>query len=216
MLKGVRADFEQVFSDTLMLMGEHVSDQAGGSMSFQLNQLWLTYVSAYPEMYRYTFPQHGLVDMIYPNKNQVFRAPLISKASQLFMARLFTNGSYFWVYDLVDDSTFTRDQEGFVILKDLIKLKKIQLSRAADYLFRDTDGITSCSPCVMARTFENVRGARLIAAFRLNDGEATLCLSRKIKGATAVFAGGEELELCAKNGDTLILPDKKAFLIFLR
>lgn len=216
MLKGVRADFEQAFDDTLMIMGEHVSDQAGGSMSFQLNQLWLTYVSAYPEMYRYTFPEHGLVDMIYPNKNQVFRAPLISKASQLFMARLFTNGSYFWVYDLVDDSTFTRDQEGFVILKDLIKLKKIQLSRAADYLFRDTDGIAACSSCVMARTFENAAEARLIAAFRLSEGEATLCLSRKINGATAVFAGGEELELCVKNGDTLILPDKKAFLIFLR
>lgn len=239
MLKGVRADFEEKFSDTLMIMGEHVSDQVGGVMSFQLNQLWLTYVTAYPEMYRYTFPEHGLVDMIYPNKNQVFRAPLISKASQLFMARLFTNGSYFWVYDLVDDSTFTRDEEGFAILKDLIKLKKIQLSRAQNYLFRDTDGIISCSPCVMARMFESPDGKKLIAAFRLSEGVAKLKLSGKITAAEAVFADGssaalrvdncEDCENCengasgkngkngknGENGVVLTLPDNKEFLIFL-
>ena len=107
LLPKIAADFEKKHGRPLALMGEMVNDQNGCIVDVQLNQLFYNYhTHGFPEMYAYTFPEHGVIDMLYPEKNLAMRPVHIAQRCHALMARLFTNGSRFWVYDLVDDNTF--------------------------------------------------------------------------------------------------------------
>ncbi len=222
----VREQFDRSHGDSMMLMGEHVSDLLGGVMTLQLTQLFFKYhTGGFPEMYRYTFPEHGITDMVYPGKNMAMRPVHVANVAEEMMANAFTNGSYFWVYDLADDNTFTRDPENFALLKDLIRLRKIQLREGADLLFRDTDGITPphCSmprglrsngpEGVLIRRFSD--GVRsVLAGFRFTADEAYVTFDEPIAHAEAVFSDGSRAVLTVENNG-IRLPDAKAFLIFV-
>ena len=107
LLPKIAADFEKKHGRPLALMGEMVNDQNGCIVDVQLNQLFYNYhTHGFPEMYAYTFPEHGVIDMLYPEKNLAMRPVHTAQKCHALMARLFTNGSHFWVYDLVGDNTF--------------------------------------------------------------------------------------------------------------
>ena len=92
-------------------------------------------------MYKYTFPDHILVDMLYPEKNMAMRPVHVGQVSTAMIQKAFVLGSYYWIYDLVDDNTFTRDPKQYAFLKQVIALRKFWLERWGMGTFLDTDHI---------------------------------------------------------------------------
>lgn len=217
LLSDVRDRFAATRGDGMMLMGEHVSDVLGGVLTCQLNQSFLSYIEgAYPTIFRYTFPEFGIIDMLYPSKNLAMRCVQIAQLWQEFMGSLFTNGSYFWVYDLEEDNTFKRDEEGRAVLSQLIALKKVMLS-APQYLFADNDGITVRGENAYVTRFidKNDTGKSMLAFYRKFDDEIEVECDFAVKAAKAVFADGEEKDLEVIGGNRLVMPSAKACLIYL-
>ncbi|MCR5262828.1 MAG: DUF6259 domain-containing protein, partial [Clostridiales bacterium] len=135
-LQEVADAYESTHGDGLCIMGEWTIDTFGTLVDLQLSQIFYTYhTGAFPEMYRFTFPDHGVTDMLYPGQNMAMRPVHVAQSSREIMARLYENGSYFWVYDLVDDNTFTRDPEGMKRLDEVIALAKLRRRLLPDARF---------------------------------------------------------------------------------
>lgn len=100
---------------------------------------------AFPELYRYTFPEHGMVDMLYPEKNLAMRPVHVAQASREMADRAYICGMYFWIYDLEYDNTFRRDEESLAYLNTLISARKEWINKHKGYMFADDKGISSVS-----------------------------------------------------------------------
>lgn len=110
--------------EPLSILHEGVSDSYGPYVAGQLISTFSYHrCGAFPELYRYTFPEQYLVDMLYPGRNLAMRPVHVAQASREIMDRAFRLGMYYWVYDLVDDNTFTRDPETMAYLKSMTKLR---------------------------------------------------------------------------------------------
>lgn len=216
-LKIVRKRFSENRKTTLAVMGEWVSDVFGGLVSYQLSQSWFGVNSgASPEVYQYTFPEHGIVDMIYPSKNLAMRSYYVAQASQWFMANLFTTGAYFWIYDMETDNTFKRDLEGFEILKQIIFLNRKRKTDAGDYLFVDNRGFTHNGRKTVIRRFKAKDSENSVyAVFRYAEEEVMMSFCHSAKTCFAIFGNGTKRELFTENG-MLSIPEGKAILIFTR
>lgn len=126
----------------LVLMAEHVCDEYGPYLAGQLTQSFFNLKNAvFPELYRYTFPRHTLIDMLYPSKNLAMRPVFVEQNSDRLMRTAFVDGMYFWIYDLEDDNTFERDPEQLEKLKKVIRLRKFWLETFGPGIFRDTVGL---------------------------------------------------------------------------
>ncbi len=215
-IKRINKEYLSNHGDGILLMGEHINDNIGEMVSFQLNQSFFNITSgAFPNMYRYTFPTHGVVDMIYPTKNMAFRADIVSKKAELLMATLLTNGSYFWAYDLELDCTFDRDEKGMGLLKQLFALKKIMLKEMHGYLFCDTDDIIVENDNSMVKIFKNTKGEAALVGYRLKDGENSVKFDFTVKKVNFIFADGSEKTIKAKK-NTVALPKDKMFIAFIK
>ena len=140
----------------------------------------------------------------------------VAKKWQHLMAMLFTNGSYFWIYDLVEDNSFTRDEEGMALLKKLISLRTIMLRRGKGYLFCDDDGIVCDNPSVTVKRFidQADENRSFLAVFRLEETEARVRFAFPVTSAVAVYYDGSTEAVPISNGE-LTVPKNKACLIFL-
>lgn len=211
-LQAVREMYFSKHGKQIALLGEWVCDLLGGEMSYQLNQLyWNVTCGGYSSMFIYTFPEFGITDMIYP-KRQTMRGTHVSFASETFMAEHFTTGCYFWVYDLVDVNTFTKDPDGYKTLQKLIALRNEWLKRFPDSIFVDDCGLKCCCDGLTIRRFKLNSGS-ILAGFRLKDGIGIA----EVEGAKSAYAltfdGGEKLlEVC---DGKINLPQDKAFLILV-
>lgn len=210
-IEKARKEYEEKFNKPLFVSGEWVIDRMGGVATYQLNQSFFNIVNgAFPELYRYTFPEHGIVDMIYPGKNMAMRPVHVAQKSQELMAMLFTNGSYFWVYDWENDNTFTRDEEGFELLKKLIALKKTQLKIAGDYLFADIEGLEVDGNFRAGRFIKDKKC--IVNVFRRDEEQAVLGINFSAKKAYGYTIEGNKIKLKIKKGK-ILLPNYKAMTI---
>ncbi len=164
---------------------------------------------------RYTFPTHGVVDMVYPTKNLAFRPNHVAQNAELLMATIFTNGSYLWVYDMNDDATFDRDIEGQNILENLFKIKKIATQYLMDYNFADEEGIVASNDGVMVKRFVNRNNQSILLGYRLNDKNCYLRLTFNAKMVKFVFANGKEKVAKIEN-DKVKLPKEKMFIALIQ
>ena len=136
---------------------EGVSDVYGADSSGHLISTFSYYCTgAFPELYKYTYPEQILVDMLYPESNMAMRPVHIGQVSTDMIHKAFVTGAYFWIYDLVDDNTFHRDPKQLRYLKDVIALRSYWLKTFGHGTFRDTDGISevaqkqaACGKCSM-------------------------------------------------------------------
>lgn len=150
---------------------------------------------AFPELYRYTFPHHCMVDMVYPNRNLAMRPVHVAKASREMAERSFLCGMYFWIYDLEQDNTFKRDPEGLEYLNLLVKARKDWISKYPDYAFCDELGIILCQNCKAKHFVKDNEG---VISF-VNGGDGVI---------TVDFVGEFDCETQIKDGHTLILLPK--------
>ena len=157
----------------LVLMAEHVCDEYGPYLAGQLTQSFFNLKNAvFPELYRYTFPEHTLIDMLYPSKNLAMRPVFVEQNSDRLMRTSFVDGMYFWIYDLEDDNTFERDPEQLEKLKRVIRLRRFWLETFGKGIFRDTVGLADLptdARCPVRR-YEMDDGC-LIAAANGTDSE---------------------------------------------
>ena len=214
--KSIREEYDSKHKEPFMMMGEHVCDLIGGIMTLQLNQYFMSIMrNGHPNVYRYTFPEHGIVDMVYPGKNLFLRPAMISKKWEIFMGHHFTNGSYLWVYDLERDSTFKTDPEGMAVLKEVIKMKKIMNAKAEGYLFADEDDISCSNKDVFCKRFINSDSQKsMLAVYRISNEDAVVDINFSAKSAVAIFPDGTSRKLKIKKGK-LPLPQDKICIIFI-
>lgn len=214
--KSIRDEYDAKHKEPFMMMGEHVCDLVGGIMTLQLNQYFMSVMrNGHPNVYRYTFPEHGIIDMVYPGKNLFLRPAMISKKWEIFMGHHFTNGSYFWAYDLERDATFKTDPEGMAVLKELIKMKKIMNTKAEGYLFADEDDISCSNKEVFCKRFIHKYSQKsMLAVYRISSEQAVVDIGFGGKKAVALLPDGTQKKIKIKKGK-MILPDDKICLIFI-
>lgn len=129
--------------ENMSLIIEGVSDLYGSQVSGQLISTFMYYhTGAFPELYKYTFPEQILVDMLYPKRNLAMRPVHVANVSTQMINKAFVIGSYFWIYDLEEDNTFFRDEKQLAYLKSAIVLRRNWLEKFGHGIFLDNQGIT--------------------------------------------------------------------------
>lgn len=180
MLAQMREGYDQ---EGMALLYEGVSDLYGWGASGQLiSTMFFQSCGAYPEMYKYTFPDQILVDMMNPRRNSGMRAEHVARMSTFLLFRAFVVGSYLWVYDLEMDNTFRRDPEQYERLRRVTALRSAWLEAYGQGVFRDTVGLGAVSEGLLAKRYE------------LESGSLIVCANEKhVKGASveAFWEGSE-------------------------
>ena len=180
MLAQMREGYDQ---EGMALLYEGVSDLYGWGASGQLiSTMFFQNCGAYPELYKYTFPDQILVDMMNPRRNSGMRAEHVARMSTFLLFRAFVVGSYLWVYDLEMDNTFRRDPEQYERLRRVTALRSAWLEAYGQGVFRDTVGLGAISGGLLAKRYE------------LENGSLIVCANEKhVKGASveAFWKGSE-------------------------
>ena len=200
------------------LMHEWAADVYGPLSCGQLVQTFgRVHTGAFPEMYRYTFPEHLLVDMLYPEKNMAMRPVHIGKISEKLMQQAFTLGFYFWIYDLEEDNTFERDPEKLLLLKRTIAARNYWLKHYGAGKFADEKGIAALSPGVHAKVYETERGG-LVAFFNDTEGDFTVTSEREVSVSEAISVGADarvtEADYRADNRKITVRNAKIGLIVF--
>lgn len=137
--------------------------------------------SCCPEVYKYTFPEQILTDMLNPRHHSGMRPEFVARQSTFIMYRAFVIGCYFWCYDLEEDNTFWRDQDQQARLRRTVALRKAWLQRYGQGIFRDQVGLV------------NVDKNALIKRFELDNGVLVACADEKgLCGSVTVEWNGDE------------------------
>ena len=213
MLERVRDNYKAKFGDEMMIIGEWVTDAFGGMLTYQLNQ---TYFEAqkgyYPDLFRYTFPEFGLLDVIHP-KNSLM-APAHIAADDKIWATNFTNGTTYWLYHVENDVNYLSHKPSLDAIKEMNALSRLRLQKAGDYTFVDTDGVSADDELARVRRFDGKDGKALVAGFRFSDKEVKVTLDKMIKKAESHLSNGKIVKL-KKKGNTFILPKEKMSIVFV-
>ena len=207
-----RDEYKKVFNDALMTMGEWVCDVYGGIMTYQLTQSFFSAQKGFfTDMFRYTFPEFGLMDMVYP-KNVLMRPPQFA-AKEEILATAFANGSYLWLYHVGEDINFFRDEKSLRLIQDVNSLNKHVKQKFADYRYVDTDGVTCDETVARVRRFQKENHI-LLKAYRYAHSSAEITIPENIRQAWLIMPHGNTVALPFA-GNTLQLPDEKVCLISL-
>jgi hypothetical protein len=146
--EGLRTDAPDTFT-----MIEGCGDAFGQYVSAQLIRACF-YIESFPEMYRYVYPDHCLVDMVYPSKGQKFRPPRMSAQAYEQLYRSVVVGVFFWFYDQEDARycNFRTDPEMWEEIRRCLALRESAWPFFAYGRFMDDVGVTS-PPDVVAKLY---------------------------------------------------------------
>ncbi len=199
------------------LMGEHVSDEFGGMISGQLHQTFFNImIGTFSELYRYTFPEHILIDMLYPGRNLAMRPVFVAQKSAWLMHNLFVNGIYYWIYDLVDDNTFSRDPEGAEKLKAMIRLRTFWLQRFGQGRFLDDKPLTDLPENCMVRAYRMKDGWLVACANATGKTQTVRLTAENLTGSATLYTPDDLTGRLMPACDGLIhLPADEFSLIYL-
>lgn len=162
MLRQMRDGYDE---EGMALLYEGCSDVHGWGVSGQLISTMFSYSEgSYPEMYKYTFPDEILVDMMNPRRNSGMRAEHIARKSTFLLYRAFVTGSYLWVYDLEMDNTFRRDPEQYERLKRTAALRTAWLEHYGQCTFCDTIGLGACTEGLLVKRYDMADGLLIACA----------------------------------------------------
>lgn len=216
LLDEVSDDYYKNHGEKLQMIHEGVSalygDVSCGLMcSFQLMPL-----GAFPELYAYTFPEHRLVEAIYPKRNMAMRPVHVGQISKKLIDKTFLIGGYFWIYDLEEDCDFDLDQESKEYLKNALALTKYRLENFGEAVFCDTDGvdfICENTGLPLIKRFRSERRDVYVCARNGVQGEISLCFGETKK--VSVYTADNGKTMTGKHGlyTRCCLPDQPLCLI---
>jgi hypothetical protein len=205
-------DYHAAFGDAMVTMGEWVCDAYGGIMTYQLTQSFFgAQMGFYPDLFRYTFPEFGLMDMVYP-KNVLMRPPQFAAREEI-LATCFANDTYLWLYHVTDDINFLKDQRSLSLIREVNYLNSIKKEKFSDFWYVDSDGIGYDEAVARVRRF-NKENRVLLKYYRYKSTDTSVSLSEKITKATAYTAEKREYAL-EFNGNSVCLPKEKVALILI-
>lgn len=156
---GYQAFFRKLFpryapDQAPAIIYEGVTDLYGAGVSGQLISTFVHHHGgAAPEVYKYTHPDQILVDMLYPRRGQAMRPVHVAQQGRAMMDRAFVIGSFYWVYDLEEDNSFSNDPENLAHLKKMTALRRFWLERFGHGTFRDTEGITAVTEGIKVKRY---------------------------------------------------------------
>ena len=207
-----REEYQAAFDDAMITMGEWVCDAYGGIMTYQLTQSFFSaQMGFYTDVFRYTFPEFGLMDMVYP-KNVLMRPPQFA-AKEEIVATCFANDSYLWLYHIGDDINYFRDPQSLDLIRKVNSLNSIKKEQFNDFTYVDTDGVVCNEQSARVRRYN--KGIHvLLKAYRYDMSEQSVTLSEDIKQATAITSDGERIRL-EITGKSVRLPMEKISLILI-
>lgn len=101
------------------------------------------YPRTFPALFRYTFPEYVLVDMVYPSRGQSFRPARVSREAYDQLHRTFIYGCLLWIYDQEDERfcNFRTDPDMWAYVKKLIGLREVGKRYFGYGRFMDTIGL---------------------------------------------------------------------------
>lgn len=110
-------------------------------------------IGSFPEMYRYTFPNDLLIDMVYPKRNLAMRPVHVAQKSTFMINKAFTTDMYFWIYDLEEDNSFFNDPTQKDYLNSVLALKNKWKEKYKDFVFADEKGIVQKNKEFMVKSY---------------------------------------------------------------
>ncbi|MBO4884284.1 MAG: hypothetical protein J5602_03125 [Clostridia bacterium] len=166
LLARMRSEYDP---EGMALIYEGCNDNFGPGASGQL----ITVLSGplhdwMPEVYKYTFPEQILVDMMNARRNSAMRPEHVARHSTELLHRAFVNGSYLWCYDLEWDNTWRRDPEQWERLRKIVALRTAWLDRYGQGRFTDVVGVARAPEGQMIKRYEIEGG--LLAACACESG----------------------------------------------
>ncbi len=214
------ADYDK---DGMAFIYEGANDVFGRMASAQLiTTMFIPKEGRLPEMYRYTFPQQGLTDMMNPRRNSGMRSECVARQSTHLLYKAFVCGMYFWCYDLEWDNTWRRDPEQHERLKKIVALRVKWLKTYGAGVFRDNVGIVCAPDGLMVKRYELDDGVLVAAANHdgLLHGDVTLAWDKpEAKAEMIVYGSDEVVEVACtvKDGHvTVSLPETEAAVVVLK
>lgn len=170
----------------MALIFEGCNDGFGPYASGQLaTELHCPFRGRMPQVYKYTFPDQILADMMNPRRNSAMRPEHIARHSTELLHNAFTMGAYLWCYDLEWDNTWRRDPEQYERLKRLVALRTAWLERYGQGRFTDTVGL------LRAPQDQQIR------RYTLENGLLLACAAEKgLHGAVTVLWNRDEPPVC--------------------
>ena len=144
---------EHYAQEGVALLFEGASDVHARGASGQLIST-MFFNGAFPELYKYTFPDDVLVDMMCPAAHSAMRPATIARKSTFLLYRAFCVGSYLWIYDLEEDNTFRRDPEQLDRLRRVIKVRQAWLDAYGHGRFTDTVALRELPDGLIVKRFE--------------------------------------------------------------
>lgn len=218
LLARMRRDYGE---DGMGLIFEGCNDAFGPYASGQLiTTLGGPFVGRKPEMYRYTFPEQILCDMMNPRRHSAMRPEHVARHATEWLYRAFVNGMYLWCYDLDWDNTFRRDPEQYERLQKVVTLRKKWLCTCGQGTFVDEAGVVDKPRDALVRVYEQPQGLLLAVGCEQGlSGTLSVRWTESAPNAVAFTLEGEELKFSASLEDgmlTLSLPDTELAVIILR
>ena len=222
LLRRLHAQREQEGRPMISTIHEGCSDSYGPLVSGQLVSTFSYHHNgAFPELYRYTFPEQMLVDMLYPGRNLAMRPVHVAQASRAIMDRAFCLGMYYWIYDLVDDNTFTRDPEGYEYLRRMVALRRFWLETFGQGEYQDAKGLAVEGRDVRVCRYQVEGGVLLACANASGEPARAVLIGAEASGGVCYTAdtlpkGAPAAVERTGDGISLALPEAPLSLIFLR
>lgn len=219
LLDRIRADHDP---DDLALIYEGCNDIFGPGASGQLiTTLGGPLIGRFPELYKYTFPDQILVDMMNPRRNSGMRPEHVARRSTEFLHKAFVIGAYLWCYDLEWDNTWRRDPEQYQRLCKIVALRKNWLAYYGQGRFTDTVGILEQPDNILVKRFEIKGGVLLACACEQGiSGQVVLPYNGETKAYVMTYDDPAPREMGAvkvEDGNILIqLPPSELAVVVLK
>ena len=142
-IAGCRKLIKDARETGLNVIIEGCSDLYGDMVGGQLISTFAYIDVAFPSLYRYTYPDQTLVDMVYPKHNLAMRPVFVANKAKQMIDTAILNGLYIWAYDLEYDNTFFRDPKTLEYLCGALNIRKNFGKLEGEKRFIDTNGIIS-------------------------------------------------------------------------
>ena len=121
-------------------------------------------VGALAEVYKYTFPEQILTDMLNPRRYSAMRAEHMARKSVWLLYKSFVLGTYFWCYDLEEDNTFSRDPAQEERMRKTVALRKAWLERWGHGIFRDQEDLEGVGEDALIKKYDIENGVLVACA----------------------------------------------------
>lgn len=179
MIKEVREELGPGYEGKIFLFSEHLSDVLTSQLDSQLIQTsWLTPVKySFPELFRYTFPEALLTDMVLPKPWPLNPSEMEEKHVYDIVCRQFSANILFWVYDHTLENP--RLDKFF---KSVVSLRNSYKTLLTESTFMDDAEIETCPDEVKVKSYRHTSVKAIFTVWNKTGKEGCFLLKNACSG----------------------------------